>query len=208
MFGDVIRATAMSGDAEVDGRPDDARSVFAALAERARAGDAEAFDRLMVLTQRKVVATAWRILGNREDARDAAQETYLRVFKYLDRYDSRYDFQGWLHRIVVNVCRDVARRKGSRETALDSDLEMLVGEDDAEESIIRAQERALVARALAALSEKERAALVLRDLENMPTEEVARLLGSRPATVRSQLCSARAKVKKYCERLLARGAKR
>lgn len=213
MSSDVIRAAALHGDADVEERSGDSTSVYAGLAERARAGDAEAFDRLMVLTQRKVVATAWRMLGNREDARDAAQEAYLRAFKYLDRYDARQDFQGWLHRIVVNVCRDAARRRGSQEVAFETErdvelLESVAGSDDTEAGAIRAQERAIVARALATLSHGERAALVLRDLENRPTEEVALILGSRPVTVRSQLCSARAKIKKYCERLLAREAKR
>ena len=63
----------------------------------------------------------------------------------------------------------------------------------------------IVARALETLSQKERAALVLRDLEGLPTEEVARILGSSPTTVRSQICSARAKIKLYRDRVLREG---
>jgi RNA polymerase sigma-70 factor, ECF subfamily len=213
MSGDFLQAVLMPSDVAFDERPADPETMFAALAARARAGDAEAFDRLMILTQRKVVATAWRMLGNREDARDAAQEAFLRAFKYLDRYDPRQDFQGWLHQITVNVCRDAVRKRGGSMASLDAEcdleaLESIAGRDDTEATILRAQERAIVARALAALPEKERAALVLRDLENLSTEEVARRLGSRPVTVRSQICSARVKVRKYCERFLGREVKR
>src|SRR5262249_46586107 len=84
-------------------------------------------------------------------------------------------------------------------------LEGLSTREDTEATAILAQERALVARAIAELPEKERAAIVLRDLEDLPTEEVARILGSRPVTVRSQISSARAKIKLYCDRYLKRG---
>jgi RNA polymerase sigma-70 factor, ECF subfamily len=213
MSGDLLHAALMPSDVAFDERPADPETTFAQLAARARAGDAEAFDRLMILTQRKVVATAWRMLGNREDARDAAQETFLRAFKYLDRYDQRQDFQGWLHQITVNVCRDAVRKRGGSMAPHDAEreleaLESVAAGDDTEAAVLRAQERAIVARALASLPEKERAALVLRDLENLSTEEVARRLGSRPVTIRSQICSARMKVRKYCERILGREGKR
>src|SRR5947209_939148 len=72
------------------------------LAEQAKAGDTAAFEQLIVCYQRKVVATAWRLLGNEEDAKDAAQETFLRAYKYLKSFDARQDFSGWLYRITVN----------------------------------------------------------------------------------------------------------
>jgi RNA polymerase sigma-70 factor (ECF subfamily) len=74
---------------------------------------------------------------------------------------------------------------------------------DAEEAILLRQRRALVQRALAALPQAERTALVLRDIEGHSTEEVARILGVRPVTIRSQVASARAKVQAFCARLLA-----
>ena len=198
----------------------ESREHFALLVARARAGDATAFERIMLETERKVVATAWRMLGNREDARDATQEVYLRVYKYLDRFKPEQDFQGWLYRITINVCRDAARKrrgadvKGSGEFASTqggyehNPAESVSPEADAEENALRAQQRSMMMRALATLPEKERAALVLRDLEGLTTEEVARVLGSRPVTVRSQICSARAKLKIYCERLLRTGGGR
>lgn len=200
-----------------------AREHFALLVARARAGDATAFERIMLDTERKVVATAWRMLGNREDARDAAQEVYLRVYKYLDRFKPEQDFNGWLYRITINVCRDAARKRrgatsGGGGAAGRSDFFAAPSNEcdaaqqqrvapDAEENAIRAQQRSMLMSALETLPEKERAAFVLRDLEGLTTEEVARVLRSRPVTVRSQISSARTKLKIHCERLLKKGGR-
>src|SRR6266480_2360502 len=83
------------------------------LVTRARAGDAYAFERIMLATEQRVVSIAWRMLGNSDDAQDAAQEVYLRVFKYLGRFRTGEDFRGWLYRITINVCHDLARKKGT-----------------------------------------------------------------------------------------------
>jgi RNA polymerase sigma-70 factor (ECF subfamily) len=183
---------------------------LARLIGRAQTGDGSAFDELIICYQRRVVATAWRLLGTQDEARDAAQEVFLRVYKYLGSFDPAQDFSGWLYRITVNVCRDLARKRGrhaqlSLEAEQESGKLELVSPAQAETAAIRAQEQAIIARALAALSEKERAALVLRDLEGLPTAEVARILGSSQTTVRSQICSARAKIKLYRDRYLKRG---
>ena len=196
---------------EREAAPADALS---ALVARARTGDRAAFEQIMVCTQHKVAATAWRLLGNREDARDAAQEVYLRAYKYLKGFKAGHDFHGWIYRITVNVCRDmlrVRRGAGSQPAAQrDADFEALeeatewshAQGGDAERAALLAQQRVIVRRALAALPEKERTAVVLRDLEGLPTEEVARLMKTRPATVRSQISTARVKLKVFCERAL------
>lgn len=194
-----------------------AQDPLAALVARSLSGDATAFEALMSATEQKVVATAWRFLGEREDARDAAQEVYLRAYKYLARFRAGEDFGAWLHQITVNVCRDAARRRAPvgaggvqlarvdfGDAPADFESATAVG-PDAERDTLVSQQRALLRRALAMLPEKERAAVVLRDMEGHSTEEVARLLNSRPVTVRSQVSSARTKLKAYCERLLRKG---
>jgi len=178
-----------------------------ALIARAQAGEAAAFEQLMLHHQQRTVTLAWRLLGDREDARDAAQEAFLRVYKHLGKFDLKQDFAGWLYRIVVNVCRDAAQRRCRRaEDSLESEaagsVMALPNGEDAEAAAIRAQQQALVLKALSSLTEKERAALVLRDLEGLPTEEVARILGSSAATVRSQISAARHKIKLFHARLL------
>src|SRR5215472_16042136 len=177
-------------------------SALVELIERASKGDAAAFEEIMIRYQRRVVNTAWRMLGNREDAQDAAQDVFLRVFKYLKSFRFSEDFDGWLYRIIVNACRDIARKRpptsaGSCEEPGGPDLEGLAAGGDVEESAIHSRQRTIIAEALGTLSRKEREALVLRDLEGFSTEEVARLLGSSQTTVRSQISSARKKIKLF-----------
>src|SRR6266480_3709859 len=144
------------------------------LVTRARAGDAYAFERIMLATEQRVVSIAWRMLGNSDDAQDAAQEVYLRVFKYLTRFRTGEDFRGWLYRITINVCHDFARKKQSTRTVQFGEIdfaEAAIGFEiaspnaDPESLALHAQQLALVRRALHSLPTKERAALVLRDLE-------------------------------------------
>ena len=183
------------------------------IIERARSGDAAAFEQLMLAHQQRVMATAWRMLGNTEDARDAAQEVFLRVYKHLPKYDARQEFAGWLYRIVINVCHDVARKRGTRHSSLEAEQEagtlpVLLSHDNSEQAAMQAEEHAIVMRALSTLSEKERAAIVLRDLEGIATEEVARILGSSATTVRSQISTARTKIKQYRDRFLKGGQRK
>jgi RNA polymerase sigma-70 factor, ECF subfamily len=193
---------------KIEGREDEgAVAATARLIIRAKAGDKTAFDQIINNHQRKVISLAWRLLGNREDARDAAQETFLRVYKSFGRFDPAQDFNGWLYRIAVNVCRDLARKRRGNLYSLEAEVESgAVAEPasphDTESAAMLAQERAILLRALATLPEKERAAIVLRDMEGLDTDEVARILGSSPTTVRSQICAARVKIKTFRERFL------
>lgn len=182
------------------------------LIERAVSGDTVAFEQIMIQSQQKVMALSWRMLGNEADARDAAQEVFLRVYKYLGRFKQDQDFFAWLYRITVNVCRDIGKKRqhhtdrfasfgfGGDEGALEVPAE----QEGADEALIAAQHRELIAGAMATLPEKERAAIVLRDIEGLTTEEVARILKSSSTTVRSQISSARRKIKIHCERYLRR----
>ena len=175
-----------------------------ALVRRIRTGDIDAFEGLMARTESRIFTLAWRILGDRELAKDAAQETYLRIFRSLEAYRLGERFEAWMVRIAVNVCYDLARKRGP----LPLPPEVLEGlttppsPHDAEETLLLRQRRDLIRRALADLPEAERAALVLRDLEGYSTEETARVLGVRPVTVRSQVASARAKLHAACARLM------
>jgi RNA polymerase sigma-70 factor, ECF subfamily len=213
MAGDVLNIALATRKFAAEDRSGDSGPALALVA-RAKAGDAEAFDELMTLTQRRVVSVAWRMLGNEADARDAAQETFLRVFRNLDKFKPEQSFEAWLYRIAVNVCYDVGRKRrryDMRHEPFDVESDhghgALAGPDDLEAETEMRQRREIVARALASLPERERAAVVMRDLEGLTTEEVAEILGTRPVTVRSQISMARTKLKTYCERVL-RGGRR
>jgi RNA polymerase sigma-70 factor, ECF subfamily len=204
--GDVMKIALMADKpGSIGGTADEATM---SLMARALAGDAAAFDQIIISQQHRVIALAWRLLGNQDDARDAAQESFLRVYKNLNKFDPTKDFSGWLYRIVVNVCHDIARKRNHiNQASLEAEFEAgklrePASTDNTEAAAMLSQEHALIARALATLTERERAAIVLRDLEGLSTEEVARILGTRPATVRSQICSARSKIKAFRERWL------
>lgn len=172
-----------------------------ALVAQAQEGDVAAFSELVTWHQRRVISTAWRILGNQADALDAAQEVFLRLHRYLRSFRLDQDFSAWLYRLVVNACHDTRKR---RPQHLSFELEQARGafdslrsRDDVEASAIVLEDERLVSEALETLSEKERAALVLRDLEGLSTQQVADVLGSTPTTVRSQISTARAKLRAF-----------
>jgi len=180
------------------------------LIERAASGDTAAFEQIMIHSQQRVMAMTWRMLGNEADARDASQEVFLRVYKYLGRFKQDQDFFGWLYGITVNVCRDIAKKRqrhSDRFTSFDAGADegayaVPAEQPNAEETFMHTQQRELITRAMATLPDKERAAIVLRDIEGLATDEVARILNSSSTTVRSQISSARKKIKIYCERYL------
>jgi RNA polymerase sigma-70 factor, ECF subfamily len=186
------------------------------LIRRAASGDTAAFEQIMIHSQQRVMAMSWRMLGNEADARDASQEVFLRVYKYIGRFRQDQDFFAWLYTITVNVCRDIGlKRQNDRERFRSIEEDNSSGafdipdkRDDAEQISIRTQQRDLIARAMATLPHKERASIVLRDIEGLPTEEVARILNSSSTTVRSQISSARKKIKLYCSKYLGAGSER
>jgi len=189
------------------------QSALAYLIERAVAGDHAAFEQIMIHSQQRVLAMSWRMLGNEADARDASQEVFLRVYKYLKRYDQNQDFFAWLYRITVNVCRDLLKKRrhqNDRIIPIDNDeglREIPASQDDSEQMLLSTERHALIAQAIATLPYKERASIVLRDVEGFSTEAVAQILQSSATTVRSQISSARRKLRDYCLSALTRGGR-
>lgn len=184
-----------------------AEPLTGALIAQARRGDADAFEALFQLHHRQILRVATHLLGNAEDGCDAAQEVFIRFFKYLDRFDDSKPLKPWLHRMTVNVCRDLARRRrGNDMVRFDDDpgaFDAPCERPTPEQSFQQVQERDLLARAIASLPERERAAIVLRDIEGLDTKEVAALLGTTETTVRSQISLARVKIKRFRDAVLA-----
>jgi RNA polymerase sigma-70 factor, ECF subfamily len=183
------------------------QTSLALLIKSAAAGDTGAFEQIMIHSQQRVMAMTWRMLGNEADARDASQEVFLRVYKYLGRFKQEQDFYAWLYRITINVCRDMLkkrRRHFTLFTAVQNEEahEVPMEEHDAEQTLIQSQRRDLIIKAIGTLPYKERASIVLRDMEGLSTDEVARILKSSTTTVRSQISSARKKMRDYCQKYL------
>jgi RNA polymerase sigma-70 factor (ECF subfamily) len=170
-------------------------AMLLAMIRAAKNGDQSAFEELMIATERRVSLLAWRILGDAEEVKDALQETFLRLYRHLKRYDETRDFHGWLARITINVCRDLdqARRKRRIFAPID-DVEGDSGPSVAGGS---AGLQTDIHRAIETLPERERLVLILSDVEGMTSEEAAQVLGNTAATVRVQLSKARAKVRAW-----------
>jgi RNA polymerase sigma-70 factor (ECF subfamily) len=189
------------------GKEAERTSELAILLTRAASGDAAAFEQIVVRHERRVLTLSWRLLGAMEDAQDAAQEVFIRTFKYLHRFDTQKPFEPWLVRMTVNVCRDLGKARQLRGAVLVEQrdswdrVELRDPGNDPHEELQFEQQRQMLYRALDELPEKERTAFVLRDIEGMTTAETADALGSSEATIRSQISSARLKIRKFVERM-------
>jgi len=173
------------------------------LVRAALAGDSAAFETLVLRHEARVMNIAARLLGARDEAADAAQEVFLRAFKYLHRLDIQKPVEPWLVRITVNVCRDALRmRQRRRDTFVVVERVEPVDESaDQHLDVSRKQERLILQRALGTLPEKERLAIVLRDIEGLSTAEVASILRSSETTVRSQVSRGRLHLRAAIDRL-------
>lgn len=176
----------------------------ARLVRLALAGDDAAFEQIVARYEGRVMSVAARLLGTRDEAKDVAQEVFLRAFKYLHRLDLTKPVEPWLVRITVNVCRDAVRQRQRRAATVSAiDVPPANPESaDPHAGLARKQQHLLLRRALEMLPEKERLAILLRDVEGLSTGEVAEILESSETTVRSQVSRGRLRLKAVLDRLL------
>lgn len=193
--------TARPRDPRIPTRTSVTEPALLAVIRAARDGDERAFEEIMLASERRVALLAWRILGDAEEVKEATQETFLRVFRHLRKFDEQLDFFGWLFRIAVNVCRDIEKRRRRRWIFAPAEEGMSVASDvrAADDVMAARDDAALLTRAIDALPAKERLAVILREVQELSTEEVAAILGSSPATVRVQVSKARAKLRVWIE---------
>jgi len=176
------------------------------LAIRARSGDMVSFETLVVRKTPAVVSLARRIVGNGEDARDVAQMVFLRVWNEVHRYDERYSLNTWLYRIATNLSIDFLRSSRSRERAHGATLHLVREREERTASdATRVAEDAELARLFESvsnnLSEKQKAAFVLKEMEELETREIADILGCGESTVRNHLFNARRILRKQIDRI-------
>ncbi len=167
--------------------PDEER----ALAEKARAGDHNAFAGLVRLHQRRAYLVARAIVTVHEDAEDAVQEGFVRAYQALDRFDTTQSFGAWLNRIVANAALDIGRRRKVRTTDELSEALQSPFRDPAEYAELKGR----LAEALAQLPERARSVIVLHDIEGFTHVEIGVMLGIPGGTARSDLHHARQKLR-------------
>lgn len=164
------------------------------LVARSRGGDLDSFNQLVLRWERPIYALAYRVIGREEDARDVAQETFLRAFRALGGFKGQAKFSSWLYRITLNLCRDWMRRE--RRTPVSQapegiDIIELAGEGEPAESIedvvSRKQLGRAVEKAMAMLPEDQRTAIIMKEYHGLTFQEIADLLDCPLSTVKTRL---------------------
>ncbi len=164
----------------------------------ARRGDPSAFESLVRSVQRPVYGLALRLLSNEAEAAEVAQESFLRAYQNLHKYDESRPFDLWVMAITRNLCLDLLRRRTKvRMEELEPMKEVLASTDVSQEegAIARQQHQSLEA-ALATLSVEDREVLALYYVQKRTTKEIAQLLGCAPGTIMARLFRAREKLRK------------
>ena len=183
----------------------------AAAVALARDGNSEAFRALVERHSRAVYRLAHRMTGNAHDAEDVVQETFLRAYKQLGRFESRANFGTWLHRIAVNCSIDLMRSRAHRETGHDQvDLEQFGATADLPEAG-RSPERLMLSTevqdrinaAMESLSAMERAAFVLRHFEGQSIDEISQALGLKANAAKHSIFRAVRKMRTALEPFVA-----
>jgi RNA polymerase sigma factor (sigma-70 family) len=160
------------------------------LVRASRAGDEDAFRRLVELKRDKVFRVAYHHLGKPEDARQVAQAVFVRLWRHLGRYDETRPFDTWLYQVTANAAIDHHRRAKVRSPERPLD-EARLSAAPAGDSVQADEIRRILAELVSLLSEKQRLAFVLREVEGLPTSEVAAALGATESTVRNHVFQAR-----------------
>jgi RNA polymerase sigma-70 factor (ECF subfamily) len=186
------------------------------LVRDARRGDARAFRALVERYQRRVYQLALGMVKDSDEAMDITQETFVRVHRYLPSFKGDSSFFTWTYRIAMNLCLDSARRRGRSERVemdeSDAEIEARMDPPSAafagpQRAALNSELKAKIDDALASLSENHRAILLLREVEGLSYEELARALGIRKGTVMSRLFHARLKMQRKLREYLGDEAK-
>src|SRR5579872_2041344 len=151
---------------------------------------------------RRIFLLIYRIVGNVADAQDLTQEAFIKALQRQDQLKDLDKAAHWLSRIASNTAIDFLRRHGKVNFCeIDTLVEPLREPSvSPEQTVLDSEHREYLERGLSGLTERERTALVLRDVEGLPAEEVARELNCSKATVRSHIANARIKFRRYMER--------
>lgn len=189
-----------------------------ALIARLRAGDPDAFDQVVRTFGGRLLAVARRFVRTEEDAQDVVQSAYLNAFRSIDRFEGSSQLSTWLHRIVVNTALMKLRSRRRRPEESIEDLLPAFQEDGhhveqfsdwnipADELLERREAQAAVRACIGQLPDNYRSVVLLRDIEELSTQEVAAILGMTPTAVKVRLHRARQALSTLLRREFARPA--
>ena len=180
------------------------------LVEACRAGETSAFDVLVGRWEDKIRGAAWRVLGSDEEARDVAQEAFLKAYRGLDAFKREARFSSWLYQIALNLCRDRLRRRRTRASVSLEELEeagpvLVEPRPGAHELALRNDLASVVRRAVAALPEEQREVVILKEYEGLTFLEIAQALDVPVSTVKTRLYRGLGQMRVRLEREGVRG---
>ena len=167
------------------------------LIRQSRDGDHGAFESLVGLKREKAFRIALNIVGDEDDAKDITQQAFIRLWKSLHRFKENTRFDPWFYRIVVNLAIDFYRRKKAAPRASEGAAESTQGRlpdeavPGADSEVMRTELRRIFNRLAADLTTAQRAVFTLREIEGVTTEDIGKIMGIRPSTVRNHLHQAR-----------------
>jgi RNA polymerase sigma-70 factor (ECF subfamily) len=184
----------------------------AAVVAQVRGGDTDAFRLLVDRHSRTIFRLAYRMVGNEPDADDVVQETFLKAYRQLDRFEARANFGTWLYRIGVNCAVDLLRQRPRRAQQPDPEGPEEPADPDPSPSperlTLSAEVQSKVSSALGDLSAAERAAFLLRHFEGQSIEDIGRMLGLRTSATKHTVFRAVQKMRRALEALAPPGAHR
>jgi len=175
------------------------------LAERIKQGDEKAMTKFVELSYQEAFGTALRMLGIVEDAEDACQVAYLNFFKAIASFKGKASLSTWYYRILVNSATDIQRKRKIKEVPLDEKIAKWEGKDkdNPVNRILNDELSKEIQSALQSLSENQKQVFILKHFNDLKLDEIAKILGLSPGTVKSHLhravISLRSELKDYLE---------
>ena len=164
------------------------------LIQAAQKGNKKAFECLFFRYQKQISGLAFQIIGDQDGAKDATQETFIRVYHSLNKFKHTNKFKSWLYRITINICYDLLRReKRFRHETLEGQI---IAESTNEENELFER----IYELLEFLSTPQKTTFILREIEGMRYKEIAKILNCPTGTVRSHIFHARIKLKELVEK--------
>jgi len=167
------------------------------LIARSRQNDGNAFRQLVEGHQSMVYSLAYRLLCNEEEARDAVQETFIKVWLNLKKFDTNRKFSTWVYAIAANLCYDTLKSSHHFSPSLPAEtLHEALSDEDVEKKVLEAELGALITTLTNELTPKQKLVFTLSDLEDLPTEEIVQITGMTASQIKSNLFLARQALRK------------
>lgn len=181
------------------------------LIEKSKKGDADAFSELILAYEKKIISFTYRMLGNTEDAEDAAQEVFVKAYRAISGFDGKASFKTWLYKIASNVAMDELRKRKRRNS--DKTVSLYTDSEDGEYELPLSNEKdepfeearknelqKVLQNAIGELKDEYRLVVVMRDVQNISYEDIAKTTGLSLGTVKSRISRGRLSLKKILEK--------